>query len=193
MKRGIKIGLLIAIFIVVILGLALLFLMPSYMPTAPICVGLETLKELVDKSDIILVGTAGTSENVVIDRLKGQVETHIDIRVNEVIKGPNLGMIKVSSPGGKAENDTFVSYGSEAATFRSGEKSLLFLRGLNPRGAYTVPLCTGKVNIENINGDEAVPCFSRDIYDSTDCLSKEYKPYIQLDKLINKIRVIQSA
>ncbi len=128
---------------IVILGVTIALLFPSIEVRSAIFGKSLSLRELSDKSSLIIVGTIIKLESS-WNSERTKIFTFIEIEVEEYIKGSGDKKITIRIPGGTAEGITEVHSGMP--TFSEGEKVVLFLDPGRPysdivgayQGKYTI-------------------------------------------------------
>ena len=151
---------------------------------------LPQLSELIDKSNLIIIGFAGDSKWVTREveisgavlppgeprtklatKKNEQIFTDSTIVIDDVIKGSyNQNKMAVMQSGGCNVRLNYCIQTSIFSEFKEGRKYLLFLSNPNEKGIYDgFSGCGGKYEIRtDSSGKEIIDCFAQDIESCTE-------------------------
>src|SRR5690242_18495928 len=130
--------------------LALLFLCATSV-SAAVFDHLPTDRELVDRSELVVVGTVRRAESRIRPDT-GWVVTDYEIAVEETLKGSPSATVIVSEVGGVAEGRFTVV--SDGVTYRVGQRVMTFLRPTGDGSYVTTAMSNGKFEFAR-NGEGA--------------------------------------
>src|SRR5438874_8058154 len=115
----------------------LLFLLTASVASAAVFDHLPTDRELIDRSDLVVVATVKRA-TAHIRPDNGWVVTDYEMAVEETLKGAARDTITVTEVGGVAEGRFTVV--SDSATYATGERVLVFLHRAGDGTYYTTAM-----------------------------------------------------
>src|SRR5437016_8673366 len=156
---------------------ALLMSVCATVASAAVFDHLPTDAELVDRSDLVVIGTVRHAASRVRPN-NGWVVTNYELAVEETLKGTAAPAITLTEVGGVAEGRFTVI--EDAATYESGKRVLVFLHRASDGTYYTASMKLGKFEFtRNAQGASVMVRDTGDLGAEPARLEREFKQFVR--------------